>query len=145
MNKRAFTLIELIVVLFIIGISSSIVFLNVSRNQNIKGKKFTAYFVRLLQKARVESIINDKTTVLIINPEKRLISVNNSKKDSVSIPVDITITAEKIIEKDGKSYIYFFSNGSSSGMNINIYSNKFGEKILVNNVSGFIKTMDLDI
>lgn len=144
-NKRGFTLIELIVVLIIISISSSVLFLNIKNIHTVNGKKFTSLFVRLLQKSRVNSIVNDKTSILIIDPEKRKIYIKDNKKDYINIPQDITITAENIIEQDGKSYIYFYNNGSSTGMNINIYSEKFSKKIIVDKVTGFIKTMDIII
>ena len=145
MDNKGFTLIELIVVFLLISISSSVIFLNISNNNKLNNKKFVSYFVRLLQKAKVESIVNDKTFILVINPEERKVYIKNSKKDSIKIPKDITITAEKIIEQDGKSLVYFFSNGSSTGMNINLYGKNISKKVVVNPISGFIKTMDIVI
>ncbi len=147
MNKKkedGFTLIELIVVLFIIALSSAVIFLNVRANTNISNKKFISYFVRILEKARTNSIVNDTKTIVVINPEKRLIYILNNKKDKISIPKEVTITEEFIIQKDNLFYIYFFHNGSSSGADLNFYAKNFSKKLTVNKVTGFVKVIDIE-
>ena len=144
-NIRAFTLIELIVVMFIIAVSSAVIFINVRTNSNLTNKKFIAYFVRILEKARTNSIVNDSITIVVINPEKRLIYIDKSKKDKLKIPESVTITEEYIIEKEGLFYIYFFHNGSSSGADLNFYSKNLSKKITVNKVTGFVKVVDIEV
>gem|GEM_PF-6444834 len=73
-----------------------------------------------------------------------MVSLDNSS-ERVPIPKTITITAIKIIDNDGKFYIYFYGNGSSTGMNLNLYSEKISKKILVNQATGLIKSMDIVI
>jgi prepilin-type N-terminal cleavage/methylation domain-containing protein len=144
MDNRGFTLIELIVVLFIIAVSSAVIFINVRANSNISNKKFISYVVRIIEKARTNSIVNDADTVIVINPEKRLIYIKGLKKDKILIPKEITITEEFIVEKEGLYYIYFFHNGSSSGADLNFYAKDFAKKILIDQVSGFVKVIDTE-
>gem|GEM_PF-4257104 len=48
-SEKGFTLIELIVVMLIIGFSSSLVFLNFKSNSDVDDKRFALYFVRILE------------------------------------------------------------------------------------------------
>ncbi len=144
-RNRGFTLIELIVVLFIIAVSSAVIFLNIRTNANINNKKFISYFIRIIEKARTNSIVNDTETIVVINPEKRLIYIKGSKKDKVSIPKEITITEEFIVQKGNLFYIYFFHNGSSSGANLNFYAKNFSKKVIIDKVTGFVKVVDIEV
>ncbi len=131
--KNGFTLIELLVVLFLIALGSSLVFLNVTINKNLnKDEQFLEKFVKLIENVKVQSIVENKVGRIIIDGDTRDIIYGKKK---IHIPEDITITAEKIFEENGKYLIIFYPDGTSSGANLNIISKKFKKKMIINKFS----------
>lgn len=109
-GNKGFTLLELLVVIFIAGISASIVILFVGKaydNAAFKEAAKKVYIV--LRHAREVAIIEKATITFKVDPEKN--SFWTEKDDSVygkvhSMPGDMSIS--------GKS-IMFFPKGNSSG------------------------------
>ncbi len=130
-SKTGFTLIELIVVVFLIALSSAIVFLNVKINKTLNSEEiFFNKFIEMLNQARINSIVNDENKQIVINGAERIVKIVNSKK-KLSIPISITISAEKIISNGDLHLINFYSDGSSSGAIIYIYGKNLKKKIIV--------------
>ena len=130
-SKKGFTLIELIVVVFLIALSASIVFINVRMNKALNSEEiFLKKFIDSINEARINSIIKDKKEQIIIDGFKRMVKISNSKKE-IKIPESITISAEFIISKGDKHFINFYSDGSSSGAELEIIGKKFKKKIII--------------
>ncbi len=130
-SKTGFTLIELIVVLFLIALATSIVFLNVKINKSLNSEEvFFKNFIEMINKARVNSIVEEKNIQLLINGNSRTIKISGDEK-ILKIPTSITIAAEKIISEGDNHIINFYSDGSSSGAIINIYGKNLKKNITI--------------
>jgi general secretion pathway protein H len=109
-SLTGFTLLELLIVIFIVGISSSIVILFVGKAyDNAAFKEAVKKVYIVLKHARETAIIERTTITFKTDPEKG--SFWTEKGDSVygkvySMPDDMSITGEAII---------FFPKGNSSG------------------------------
>ncbi len=114
-NQAGFTLFELIVVLVLIGLMSSMVFISVSSGIfKSKEKRFVYDFRKGLLNARNRAIGTGRPVNFIIDGEKRAFGIKGKKlKD---IPKSLEIKGDKIIElEDGVFAITFYPDGSSSG------------------------------
>ena len=130
-NNRAFTLIELIVVVFLIALSASLVFINIKINKSLNQEEvFLKKFIELVNEARVNSIVTNSKKQIIINGEDRTIKISGSNK-KIKIPESITISAIQIISKDGKNYINFYPDGSSTGAKLEILGKNFKKNIVI--------------
>jgi len=133
LGYKGFTLIELIVVVFLIGIASSLIFLNVTINKKLNSDdEFLNKFLKLIEKVKIQSIVENKKKAIIINGDTREVI---SDKKKISIPEDITIIARKIYENNGKYEIIFYPDGSCSGADLDIISKKFKKKLILNKFS----------
>ena len=130
-SKKGFTLIELIVVVFLIALSASLVFINVRINRSLNSDElFLNKFIEMLNEARINSIVENRNKVVIIDGDKRVIKIENSKK-KLKIPQSITISAQKIISEDNLHKIIFFSDGSSSGAELEILGKNFKKDVII--------------
>ncbi len=130
-SKTGFTLIELIVVLFLIALATSIVFLNVKINKSLNSEEiFFKNFIELINKARVNSIVEEKNIQILINGNSRTVKILGEKK-TLKIPTSITISAEKIISDGDNHIINFYSDGSSSGAILNVYGKNLKKNITI--------------
>ncbi|GBD98840.1 hypothetical protein BMS3Abin07_00868 [bacterium BMS3Abin07] len=130
-GNKGFTLIELILVLLIMGLASSIVIVSISK---ASGKATIRYEARRLYSAlsharEVAISRHSEITFKTVDENKGyLISANNANVYDRRLPKTITISAEKVV---------FFPFGNSTGGTI-LLSDKDGRKyeITVSNITG---------
>ena len=133
LGYKGFTLIELIVVVFLIGLASSLIFLNITINKKLNADEdFLNKFLKLIEKVKVQSIVENKKKVIVIDGDSREII---SGKKKISIPQDITIIARKIYENNGKYEIIFYPDGSCSGADLDIISKSYKKELILNKFS----------
>ncbi len=129
--SKGFTLLEIIVVMLIISITSSLVFMNFGRGAGKKDMKiFAEKLSSLCKKARMTSLSSGVPVKLIISPADRQcwISIwknhaeitgrqdNDKKAYVLSIPGKVFIEASGLTRQDSGVYeIVFYPDGSSSG------------------------------
>ena len=114
-NKAGFTLFELMVVLVLIGLMSSMVFISVSSGIfKSKEKRFVYDFRKCLLSARNRAIGTGRPVNFIIDGDKRVFGIKGKRLKE--IPRSLEIKGDKIIElEDGIFAITFYPDGSSSG------------------------------
>ncbi len=126
--RKAFTLLELLVVLFLISLTASLIIPKITRNFSLY-RNFATEFEELLIQARMKAIINNLSYFLIFDSENRRIfvssnlsalsSLNNSLiedlKSQINVPEEFEIKAEHLINLDDYKLIFFLSSGLSSG------------------------------
>lgn len=113
--SRGFTLLEILVVLILISLATSLVATNVGSSSD---HKRTLFFIRQVQsmcrKARHRAMINGYPQTFVISSSSRVCWV--VKESKVEIPSSITIEGENIETEDQDIYkIMFYTDGSSSG------------------------------
>jgi prepilin-type N-terminal cleavage/methylation domain-containing protein len=147
--KSGFTLIEILVVLVVIGIASSLIFLNfssvvsISKNQTSFSKSFnylseesiiTGYVVgwHANNKNQFSYFLDNKNEILskIENPLLRnwqnLENYKKTFKSSDGLEIDFELYDENI------PLLIFYPSGESSGGSINIYFDDYIKKIEIN-------------
>ncbi len=111
---EGFTLIELVVVVFIIGISSSIIFMSIGKGLLSREKGIVKEFYRGLLSARSFSIGSGRPVSFLIYSERR--EFGREDNEPHPIPEDVEIRGEDVEEyDDGIHAITFFPDGSSTG------------------------------
>ena len=141
--SKGFTLLELLLVLILIGICSSLVFVSVTGGllRSEKSKFFHSFTQGLLQ-ARTASLGRGEPVKFIIDAGERTYSVGQKQKGT--IPEVIQIEGNGILELgDGIYCVYFFPDGSSSGGEIDLKVNgKAIKRISIDKILGIIHTED---
>ncbi len=114
-SSKGFTFLELIIVLVILGIMSSIVFVRVGRSVTSKRPRlFVQEMVRLCRKARRLAIADGMVSTFYISSDERKCWV--SSQQPLEIPAEIKVEGEGVRELDNGMFgIRFFPDGSSSG------------------------------
>jgi len=114
-NSNGFTLLELVVVLVLLGILSSLVFVNVGTSAAKKKRKlFARELVGLCHKARRIAAGRGVISTVYISSDQRRCWID--QEEPLTIPVEMRIEGEGILELgQGIFGIRFFPDGSSSG------------------------------
>ncbi len=115
-----FTLIELMVVLLLVAIISSMVFLSVSSGFfKSEERRFVAKFDSILKHCRNMAIGKGRSVNFVIDGNKRVFGIKDKKKEE--IPKSIEVTGEALLElEEGIYAIIFYPDGSSSGGEIEL-------------------------
>ena len=114
-SSKGFTFLELVVVLVILGVMSSIVFVRVGRSVTSKRPRlFVQEMVGLCRKARRLAIADGMISSFYISSDERKCWVNS--RQPLEIPAEIKVEGEGVKElENGIFGIRFFPDGSSSG------------------------------
>lgn len=139
-----FTLIEIIIVLFIIGIASGLVGVWISRGSDrLEIRKFTKEISAVLRYARTRAVAEKKIYCFSIDKEKQALILFTEEVDykNVSILMDKPIPEElqmTLLDRDEESsHVAFFPRGNSTGGTISILNeNGKGYWITINRISG---------
>ncbi len=118
--SSGFTLMELLVVMVLVGLLSSLVFLATSSGIfSSKERRFVEEFRSALVRAKAASLGSGRIARLLIDGQERRFSVNG--KGWHTIPDTIQIEANGLEEGENATYILrFFPDGSSSGGEIDV-------------------------
>ncbi len=152
MKDKGFTLLELLVVLFIIGVAAAFIVPNIAGSlANLKLKTATKHLGGILRYARSKAVSNKKTAVVVINIDNASYSAEipqiKTAQEDVSKPVffpkevkfrQITINGETITSDIVK--LRFYPKGNTSGGEI-ILENERGRmyKITIDTLVGKVK------
>jgi prepilin-type N-terminal cleavage/methylation domain-containing protein len=137
---NGFTLMELIVVMVIVGLMSSLVFVAVGSGiLRSEDSRFEAAFLRALKHARTTAIGRGQAVRFIIDAENRRIVVEGDKP--ITIPETVQIEGSDVITlSSGGAYaIIFFADGSSTGAELDLKYNNTIRQIRVNKLFGTVE------
>jgi general secretion pathway protein H len=141
-SSKGFTLLELMLVLFIVILGFSVIGLNISSgNDATKHQSVARDLVSALRYAKGQALIAHKETTIELNLNKNTYTV--SGRDKVfTIPdtIDLTVvTAQEELAGKGMANIRFFPDGSSTGGRIKLERNSVIWQIDINWLTGQIE------
>lgn len=145
--NKGFTLLELVVVLFIVVLGFSVLGINLtSRNDSTELKVAARDIVSALRYARGQALISHQETTVTLDLTENSYTV--SGRDKVyPIPkaIDVTVvTAQSELSGEGLGNIRFFADGSSTGGRITLELGKAAWKIDINWLTGQIELEDTE-
>lgn len=141
-----FTLIEVIIVLFIIGIAAGLVGVWINRgSDSLEIRKFTKEISAVLRYARTRAAAEKKIYCFSIDKEKQALILFTEEVDykNVAILMDKPIPEDlqmALLDQDEESsHVAFFPRGNSTGGTISILNeNGKGYWITINKITGKI-------
>ncbi|MGZ8946263.1 MAG: GspH/FimT family pseudopilin [Methylococcaceae bacterium] len=145
--NKGFTLLELIVVLFIVVLGFSAIGINLSSGNDSAGLKVAARdIVSALRYARGQALISHQETTLTLNLAENSYTVSSRGK-VYAIPKEVkvtVVTAQSELNGEGLGNIRFFADGSSTGGRITLARGKASWQIDINWLTGQIELNDTD-
>jgi general secretion pathway protein H len=142
--SSGFTLLELVVVLFIVVLGFSMIAFNLSAGRESAELRAAARdIVSALRYARGQALLShQQTTVTLDLGENSYWVSNRDKVYGIPDSIDITlVTAQDELTGDGQGNIRFFADGSSTGGRVTLEQGNFAWRIDINWLTGQI---DLD-
>ena len=144
---RGFTLLELLVVLFIMVLGFAVVGINLSSGNDATGLKAAARdMVSALRYARGQALMSHQEATVTVDLSDNSYTV--SGRDKVyPIPKAIAVTvvtAQSELTGNGLANLRFFPDGSSTGGRITLEQGKAAWEININWLTGQIKLDDTD-
>ncbi|HEY5138855.1 MAG TPA: GspH/FimT family pseudopilin [Methylococcales bacterium] len=143
--NKGFTLLELIVVLFIVVLGFSAIGINLSSGNDATELKVAARdIISALRFARGQALIShQETTVTLDLTENSYTVTGRNKTYPISKTIDVTVvTAQNELNGQGLGNIRFFADGSSTGGRITLERGKAGWQIDINWLTGQIELED---
>ncbi len=147
-KNNGFTLLELIVVLFVIVLGFSVVSLNLSSGNDATKVKIAARdLVSALRFARGEALISHQEMSVLIDLETNTYKVSRRDKiyhipNSIGITV---VTAKSQTKGQTLAGVRFFSDGSSTGGRVILKQGALSWQIDVNWLTGQIELNDKNV
>jgi general secretion pathway protein H len=141
-NQQGFTLLELMLVLFLVVLGFSVIGLNINSGNDATGHQSAARdLVSALRFAKGQALIGHEETTVLLNLNENTYTV--SGRDKVfTIPENIeltVVTAQEELNGDGEAGIRFFPDGSSTGGRIKLERNGVLWQIDINWLTGQIE------
>jgi general secretion pathway protein H len=144
--NKGFTLLELIVVLFIVVLGFSVVGINLSSGNDATELKVAARdIVSALRFARGQALISHQETTVTLDLAENTYTV--SSRDRIyPIPkaIDVTVVTAQSELTEGSASIRFFADGSSTGGRITLELGKATWQIDINWLTGQIELDDTE-
>ncbi len=139
---RGFTLLELLLVLFVVILGFSVIGLNINSGNDATGHQSAARdLVSALRFAKGEALIGHKETTVALDLNENTYTV--SDRDKVfTLPENIeltVVTAQEELSGEGVASIRFFPDGSSTGGRIKLERNGVLWQININWLTGQIE------
>ena len=145
--NKGFTLLELIVVLFIVVLGFSAVGINLSSgNDSTELKAAARDIVSALRFARGQALISHQETAVTLDLAENSYTVSGRDK-IYPIPkaIDVAVvTAESEVTGESLGSIRFFADGSSTGGRITLERGKAAWQIDINWLTGQIELDDIE-
>ena len=141
-RMSGFTLLELVVVLFIVVLGFSVLGINLSsRNDSTELKVAARDIVSALRYARGQALISHHETTLSLDLSNNTYTLSSRRKvypvpKSIKVTV---ITAQSELSGEGLANIRFFADGSSKGGRITLERGKAAWQIDINWLTGQIE------
>ncbi len=141
-SQRGFTLLELVVVLFVVVLGFSVIGLNLSSGSDSTEIKAAARdIVSALRYARGQALMSHQETTVALDLGNNSYTVSGRDK-LYQIPeaIDVTVvTAQTEISGEGAANIRFFADGSSTGGRVTLERGHTAWKIDINWLTGQIE------
>jgi len=136
---RAFTLFELLLVLFLISLASGLLIPRLGHFGLRDSQGFLEEAKDLLNRVRLYAQEKQKAVLVLVNPEQRKIMACEAPVDlkklacfqEISIPEEIEIKAEGLLVLEDFLGVLFLSDGSSSGGELEIINHRLGQRHLL--------------
>ena len=146
-QNKGFTLLELLIVLFIVVLGFSVVGVNLSSGNDATALKVASRdIVSALRFARGEALVSHQEMTVNFDLTENTYTV--SRRDKVySIPRSIgvtLVTASKELKGEGKGGVRFFADGSSTGGRVTLKKNQTVWQIDINWLTGQVELDDKD-
>jgi general secretion pathway protein H len=145
--NNGFTLLELLVVLFIMILGFSIVGINLSSGEGSSAIKVAARdMVSALRYTRGQALMLHQEATMAINLSENNYTVND-RIQHYRIPKTISltvVTAQSELSGNGIANIRFFPDGSSTGGRVTLEQGKFAWEININWLTGQIELNETD-
>lgn len=144
-KDKGFTLIELIMVLLLVGLASSVIFVAVSGGLfSSSKKKFIRDFTDTLSRAKIASLGKRRVSSFLIDGENRRYCLEGHEwKD---IPTTVQISGSGLSEKeDGVFAVVFYPDGSSSGGEIDLeHDDGLVQRVTIGKLVGIIELKNVE-
>jgi general secretion pathway protein H len=146
LRLSGFTLLELIVVLFIVVLGFSVVGINLSSGNDATKLKVAARdIVSALRFARGQALISHQETTVTLDLAENTYTVSGRDKVySIDKVIDVTVVTAQNEITEGLGSIRFFADGSSTGGRITLERGKAAWKIDINWLTGQIELDDTE-
>jgi general secretion pathway protein H len=141
-----FTLLELIVVLFIVVLGFSVVGINLSSGNDATELKVAARdIVSALRFARGQALISHQETTVTLDLAENTYTVSGRNKVySLAKAIDVTVVTAQNEITDGLGSIRFFADGSSTGGRVTLELGKAAWQVDINWLTGQIELDDAE-
>ena len=139
---KGFTLLELVVVLFVVVLGFSVIGLNLSSgSDSTKIKAAARDIVSALRYARGQALMTHQETTVTLNLGDNSYMVSGrDKRYQIPGDIDITVvTAQSELSGEGTASIRFFADGSSTGGRITLERGQTVWKTDINWLTGQIE------
>lgn len=137
---RGFTLLELLVVLVLVGLLSSLVFVSVAGGLfRSEERRFVQSLTQTLRRARTASLGRGEVVRFLIDGERRVFSLEGQRwKD---IPEEVQVEGEGVAEiRPGVYGIVFYPDGSASGGVIDLkWADGHTDQVRVGRLLGLVR------
>ncbi|RIZ67644.1 MAG: type II secretion system protein GspH [Methylococcales bacterium] len=147
-NKtKGFTLLELMIVLFIMVLGFSVVGINLSSGNDATALKAASRDIAsALRFARGEALISHQEMTVNFNLIQNTYTVSRRDKIyAISKSIGVTlVTAKRELTEEGMGRVRFFPDGSSTGGRITLKKNKLTWQLDINWLTGQVELNDKD-
>jgi general secretion pathway protein H len=117
-NQKAFTFVELLVVLFIVSLGLAIVAPRiVVGGRQMQEKGFVVTVQSSLERARTRAMISGRSEMVRLDGENRQLVLDT---ETVEIPKNVDIYGQGLTESQNGYYLTFFPDGTSSASRLEI-------------------------
>lgn len=120
-RPSGFTLVELLVVLAIMAVASTLVFLTVGSGVGRKAdRRFVVELGGLLRKGRHQAMVGGAPVAVVFSEESRQCWIADPGEGRLDIPAELEIHAVGLLRADEAVYLIFYPDGASSGAELTI-------------------------
>lgn len=143
-NKNGFTLLELVLVIFIISISAAIVFPSFSVFETAKIKSDAKKIASILRYLNENAITTKETSSLKIDFKKKRLIYNSTedKKEEIFETIRSAELQSQGMVFDGEVTLFFHHFGAAENINIYLSDNKSSLIVAFNHLSGRVKIIE---
>jgi len=140
-NKTGYTLLELVLVIFILSIAAAVVLPSIAVFQTNKINSDAKRVASILRFLNDTAITTKETSLLKIDLKKRLLiySTAEGKKEETFDTVRSVQLQSKGMLSDGEITLFFHPTGAAESMNLYLSDGKSNLMVSFNNLSGRVK------
>ncbi len=143
-QQKGFTLLELIIVLFVVVLGFSVISVNLSTGNDATVLQAASRdFVSALNYARGESMLRHEQVAVDFNLTDNSYKISSENKQYlIDKDIDVTVVTAQNEITQGQARLRFFPDGSSTGGKITLEKNKAVWRIDINWLTGHIELFE---